>query len=179
MPNKQLAQVGTVLIDLIKAKDKQIANAFLQKGGWEGWLQVELSNALNAEFPGQITVQREVVGPFNGQQRVDILATSAVGHPIAIELKAESIFQSGNGISIGASARDDFRKIEGAGNRARYQFLQFALSLSEPGAASLEVFAAHVKNESGLVESVDVIPFSVPNLDFLLIGLCIVAYKTV
>lgn len=76
----------------------QSQTAFLQKGGWEGWLQVEFASYLQTL---SFQVQREYPA-YTTAQRADILAQSLsqVAPPIyqydIVELKTESLFQSGN-----------------------------------------------------------------------------------
>lgn len=169
-------QIIACLTLLIKSKGSEMANAFMQKGGWEGWLQVELASDLNARFPLQIAAQREMTGPFKGDQRVDLLARTSSSPPVAIEIKAESIFQSGNNMTIGKLAVLDFDKIVGEGLSSEYRFLQFALALSGEGGQALKEFAKLAEKRSE-VEAVFVHEYPLPSLDFLEVTLCVVGYK--
>lgn len=69
------------------------------KGGWEGWLQVEIALALAAGFGGIVEVDREV--PYANLRRVlelknlrtDVFVDIGDDQFILMEIKAESKFQ--------------------------------------------------------------------------------------
>jgi hypothetical protein len=73
----------------------KIYGNFMQKGGWEGWAQVELMNYLNAM--GGTTIQREIPIYVNPKYSADLIVNfqdPVIEHQICIELKCESVFQS-------------------------------------------------------------------------------------
>ncbi|KAG4428065.1 hypothetical protein IFR05_016451 [Cadophora sp. M221] len=69
-----------------------------QKGGWEGWLQVELASSLLRTSGMRYDILREQM-IYAGTERVDIWAKLAAGQEgfpfIGIELKVESEYQVG------------------------------------------------------------------------------------
>lgn len=72
-----------------------ICNNFNQKGGWEGWTQVELMNYINKL--GLTVVQREIPIYYNVKHAADLIVNfqdAQVNKQICIELKCESVFQS-------------------------------------------------------------------------------------
>ena len=94
-----------------KTLSKKFMIAFNQKGGIEGWAQVEFALALSNMFT---TVQREVPVYTNKALRADIVCTNGIGaaavHEI-VELKCESIFQSGlNANNLDGRIKDDASK---------------------------------------------------------------------
>jgi hypothetical protein len=97
------------------SKAQQIGMARAQKGGWEGWLQVELAIALQTNFGAQYTIEREQPIFTNAAQRVDIWAIPQGGQPtthpfLGIELKVESAFQTGAQGGLVARYGEDIRK---------------------------------------------------------------------
>lgn len=65
---------------------------YLQKGGWEGWMQVNIALALTQGFPNTKTYREQSVWD-GSNERVDLLLLSA-GEPTQIvELKCESFYQ--------------------------------------------------------------------------------------
>ncbi|KAJ3745982.1 hypothetical protein DFH05DRAFT_901333 [Lentinula detonsa] len=95
---------------------QKIAAAYNQKGGWEGWVQVELAIVLQQHFggDGQATVLREQY-VYNGtQQRCDILIDTKKynGEHFTnmFELKCES---SGNAGNFRTEVEKDCTKIGG------------------------------------------------------------------
>ncbi|ACJ00691.1 hypothetical protein [Rhodospirillum centenum] len=144
MPRITLDDITESLFLLLNAKANDIANAYLQKGGWEGWLQVELANLLNTQFGKTTNIQRENTEPYTGNQKADLLVTclpdgdmTPLPPPFAIELKAESIFQMGYGKTIGKTAKDDYDTIVEYGLTKKYRFAQFAVYMTEEGHRSL------------------------------------------
>ena len=78
-----------------QAKQLDITRAFAMKGGWEGWLQVELGLYL-AKQQYILGVDREKHVFDNANQKADLYITSnppAGPHKIVIELKCESQYQ--------------------------------------------------------------------------------------
>jgi hypothetical protein len=67
--------------------------AVLQKGGAEGWVQVEL-DALYKTLPNVAWVQREQHIFTNARQAVDFLIKCKDGPVTCVELKVESLFSS-------------------------------------------------------------------------------------
>ncbi len=68
--------------------------AVLQKGGAEGWVQVEL-DAIYKTLPNTAWVQREQHIFINAKEAVDFLIKCKDGPVTCLELKVESIFKSG------------------------------------------------------------------------------------
>lgn len=68
--------------------------AVLQKGGAEGWVQVEL-DARYKTLPNTAWVQREQHIFENAREKVDFLIKCNNGPTACVELKVESLFQSG------------------------------------------------------------------------------------
>lgn len=71
-----------------------IEQAFRMKGGWEGWLQVELG--LQLEATGQAIVEREQHVYKNNLQKTDMVITSLGSQPpirTIVEFKCESLAQ--------------------------------------------------------------------------------------
>jgi hypothetical protein len=67
--------------------------AVLQKGGAEGWVQVELNGIYNT-LPGVAWVQREQPIFTNPREKVDFLIKCQAGPTTCVELKVESLFNS-------------------------------------------------------------------------------------
>jgi len=67
-------------------------SAVLQKGGAEGWVQVEL-NEIYKTLPNVIWVQREQHIFKNASEKVDFLIKCKDGPSTCVELKVESLFQ--------------------------------------------------------------------------------------
>lgn len=144
MPRITLENVTDSLFLLLDGKAAEAENAYLQKGGWEGWLQVELANLLNLQYGQTTNIQRESTEPYTGSQRADLLVTclpdgdmTPLPPPLAIELKAESIFQMGYGKTIGKTARDDYETIAEYGLTRKFRFAQYAVYMSGEGQTSL------------------------------------------
>ena len=78
-----------------QGKQDQINRAFRMKGGWEGWLQVELALWLEGK-PETASVVREQHVYSSSSQAVDLLVTSKSGTRHMIELKCESVNQDCN-----------------------------------------------------------------------------------
>jgi hypothetical protein len=75
----------------------KILQIYQQKGGWEGWAQVELANGLSTL--ADCTCQREIMVYANNQKRADLLLTSKISTDPrqVMELKCESLFQDAQG----------------------------------------------------------------------------------
>jgi hypothetical protein len=86
---------------IIKERTESIVKARQQKGGWEGWLQVEMGLALPLRLGLQYDFLREqqIFAAPNNAQRVDLWLTPAPGQTkrpiLGIELKVESEYQTG------------------------------------------------------------------------------------
>ena len=78
--------------DLIAKNPEAIIENYLQKGGWEGWAQVELERKYKT-LPGLEWVLREQNIYEEKREAVDFLISSDSGL-FCIELKCESLFQS-------------------------------------------------------------------------------------
>jgi hypothetical protein len=89
---------------------QNMIGAYMQKGGWEGWAQVEFASFLTRNNYYK-SVQRELTGIFKSGERADLLCSGDLAAQTyindIIELKTETLFQSGSG-------KDDFKKrVEG------------------------------------------------------------------
>jgi hypothetical protein len=76
---------------------RQLVAGFLQRGGLEGWVQVEIANALVRNLPREINLEREVsyarLVDGNANLRADIALAFPNQTRIGVELKVESLFQ--------------------------------------------------------------------------------------
>jgi hypothetical protein len=98
------------IADALVERHEQIVAARNQKGGWEGWLQVELATALLRPWAMEYDIYREQV-IFSGSERIDIWCQPVAKHKgqipyIGVELKVESEYQAGTGKTF----RDRFEK---------------------------------------------------------------------
>lgn len=88
------------------ANNANIYAAYRTRGGWEGWLQVELARDLANNLPGTATLIRENAAYYVGGQRADITIDLGVGLPkLVVELKCESMWQQALGGGNRLSAR--------------------------------------------------------------------------
>ncbi|CAN9356377.1 unnamed protein product [Alternaria alternata] len=91
----------------------KIQQIYLQKGGWEGWAQVEL--ALHFTAIGGWNCQREVQVYHDSQKRADLLLTAEGGPPntTIIELKTEALWRDAHGVNqFVESMKEDLYKID-------------------------------------------------------------------
>ncbi|MDG9670896.1 hypothetical protein ONV78_24365 [Hahella sp. CR1] len=102
-----------------KNKGEEIVRNFMQKGGWEGWAQVELANVFQT-LPGDgvVNVEREVHAYQNARQAVDIKITDVNQQKsFLVELKCESLFASADSATQQAGNKfylnfqDDIQKL--------------------------------------------------------------------
>jgi hypothetical protein len=83
------AWVETAVAHLLNTKGTIIDAAYQQKGGWEGWAQVEIAISLAATVPNN-TVLREPHPYPNAGSKADVLLTITAGgqaHHEILELK--------------------------------------------------------------------------------------------
>jgi hypothetical protein len=78
----------------------KIQAIYHQKGGWEGWAQVELAYVFTQQYP-EINCFREQQVYAGTERRADMVLTHPDQVTMVIELKTESLFQD---TSIGVSA---------------------------------------------------------------------------
>ncbi|KAF8315956.1 hypothetical protein DL93DRAFT_2078740 [Clavulina sp. PMI_390] len=86
-----MADVVQVISEWAAANEAKLAKIYKQKGGWEGWAQVELTSKLAQQFPGAALREVAVYVDLGPRPRTaDIL----LGPPFdIIELKCESLNQ--------------------------------------------------------------------------------------
>ncbi|KDN67625.1 hypothetical protein CSUB01_10831 [Colletotrichum sublineola] len=89
-----------------------IANAYSEKGGWEGWAQVEIANVIKANYEG-LSVTRED-GVYDGSiARSDlVLVNEASGVRNVIELKCQRGSARTNSKWIVQQVLDDAGKLQ-------------------------------------------------------------------
>lgn len=89
-----------------------ISNAYFEKGGWEGWAQVEIANIIKAKYPG-LSVTRED-GVYDGSiARSDlVLVNETTGVRNVIELKCQRGSAKDNPKWIVQQVIDDARKLQ-------------------------------------------------------------------
>lgn len=78
----------------ISNNGEKVWTIWLQKGGWEGWAQVEIMSAMTGN---NISVQREMAIYTDPKKAVDFIVnfqSPDVKKQICLELKCESLFQS-------------------------------------------------------------------------------------
>lgn len=94
-PQDSIKQVIGWIEGWILKNQQKVIQAFLEKGGWEGWAQVELAEVLR-QLPQGPTVQREHPIYDNSREAVDFYISWAYNAhpPLCIELKCESLWQS-------------------------------------------------------------------------------------
>ncbi|KAL1859775.1 hypothetical protein Daus18300_009365 [Diaporthe australafricana] len=105
------------LTDVVSSNKDKVARMHAFKGGWEAWLQVELTLALQDDLRGkqgllQHTHTREDTAYHDSAQRVDVLVTSEIPGGQSkwtntIELKCESKFNRG----FAGSVVGDYNKV--------------------------------------------------------------------
>jgi hypothetical protein len=91
--NGIVKDIATSIIE----RSARIVEARAQKGGWEGWLQVELASALRILHGMQYDILREQP-VYAASQRIDIWAQPVSGQSVphlGVELKVESEYQTG------------------------------------------------------------------------------------
>lgn len=109
LPDQILVSIARILV----SKAAAIAEARTHKGGWEGWLQVELAMGLKPQLGTHYTIKREQPIFLDHSQRVDILATPTPAdssHYLGVELKVESAYQTGSKGVLPARYSEDIRK---------------------------------------------------------------------
>lgn len=94
-----------------KIRNDQFKYYWPVKGGWEGWIQVDLVAHLLA-IDNTLEVSREQPIFNNAAQRVDLLLNSdqLAEHQIPVEIKAESFYNRANPFVRGL--RNDYHKLE-------------------------------------------------------------------
>jgi len=100
------------------AAQRKLIAGYLQKGGLEGWTQVEIADLLGRSFPSRVRVDREVLyrefAPEGVEKALlaDVVLFLTEPTAIAIELKIESIYQEANASSrLAQRYRDDVGKV--------------------------------------------------------------------
>jgi hypothetical protein len=112
MPENVLDEIRQWTKDNFTPANK-IQQIYLQKGGWEGWAQVEL--ALHFTAIGGWNCQREILVYHGSQKRADLLLTAEDGPPntTIIELKTEALWRDDDGADkFVKSMKEDLYKIE-------------------------------------------------------------------
>lgn len=99
------------VIDLIctwlhdETAQRKLVAGYLQKGGLEGWTQVEIADVLGRAFPPDVRVDREVLyrefAPEGVEKSLmaDVVLFLTQPNAVAIELKIESIYQEATAAS--------------------------------------------------------------------------------
>lgn len=102
--------VGEFVAEWAKARGGQFSYNWVVKGGWEGWVQVDLVAYIFA-WNVEVDVLREQAIYVNTNQRVDLLfnGTSATESQIPMEMKAQSLNNSANFLP---GLESDLEKIE-------------------------------------------------------------------
>ncbi|KAL8713283.1 MAG: hypothetical protein Q9225_006787 [Loekoesia sp. 1 TL-2023] len=118
----------------------KIAAAYHQRGGWEGWAQVEIAYAIQQKYE-KVALVREVKVFEGTGQAADFVITHRTDHtqPVQIvELKCERGSLSGN--QFGALVASDIRKIQTSPLRADFKpatVYVVAISVTQDGLRSL------------------------------------------
>lgn len=110
------------IVDFVNTHHRKLWEIMEQKGGWEGWLQVELAFLITESSAHAYVAERELNVFKKAGQRVDIWATGAQGpvQSVGIELKCESHYQDNvGGARLNARLSEDVEKIL-AGVRQEY-----------------------------------------------------------
>ncbi|KAH6909326.1 hypothetical protein BKA70DRAFT_232831 [Coprinopsis sp. MPI-PUGE-AT-0042] len=95
------------------ARDKRIVDIYKQKGGWEGWLQVELA-LLFAGMGGKVTREERIYDTGLGRLRMDLLFKPNPDDQLqyGIELKCQSSGQDElNANTFRDAFKQDLRKV--------------------------------------------------------------------
>lgn len=140
---------------------RQLVAGFLQRGGLEGWVQVEIANALVSRLPPEVHVEREVsyaalVGG-TANLRVDIAILFPQGAPVdrprlGIELKIESLFQQANlGGSLAQRYLSDVEKVTPYAFSPTTAFVVCGIAITEEANRGMEHATAQL-NQSGTLD---------------------------
>ena len=78
---------------IIRPNWDKIQMIYKQKGGWEGWLQVELANYLYENYAPAWTIERERQVYVGSGKKADITLTKMGQTSHVVELKVESMYQ--------------------------------------------------------------------------------------
>ncbi|KAI7353305.1 hypothetical protein KC336_g22388 [Hortaea werneckii] len=107
---------------VLERKDR-IVEARQEKGGWEGWLQVELAHYLRRRKGMEYAIEREQP-IFASRQLIDLWASPLPSRNdlpwMGVELKVESEFQTGSGKTLLPRFKDDILKCN-AGPKVQFK----------------------------------------------------------
>jgi hypothetical protein len=110
MPNQE--DVLAMIDAWAEYRYSEISKIYLQKGGWEGWAQVELALAFSLRYE-KINVFREETVYSGSNRRADLTLMLAGHQTQVVELKVESLWQDQSlGVSGFVNAvKEDISKI--------------------------------------------------------------------
>lgn len=109
-PNEE--EVLSLIGNWAQANYKAIQQVYLQRGGWEGWMQVNIAMLLNEFYPNVIMQREEHV--YTGSNMRADLTFKIAGEPTqVVELKVESLWQDASAGVSGflAAYKKDIDKI--------------------------------------------------------------------
>lgn len=111
MTSINVDQFAVAITQWARARNNQFARNWPVKGGWEGWVQVDLTAHILA-VDSSIDILREQPVYANNRQRCDLLLNSndVPAGQIPVEIKAESFDNSGRFIN---GVEDDLDKFDG------------------------------------------------------------------
>jgi len=100
MSTLTIDQFGAAVRDWAAQHNSKLKFHWTVKGGWEGWIQVDLTAYL-LSLDSTLDILREQPIYQNNLKRVDLLLNANLpgGGPIPVEIKAESFDNQGNFIS--------------------------------------------------------------------------------
>ncbi|HEY3506469.1 MAG TPA: hypothetical protein VGN37_27230 [Actinocatenispora sp.] len=122
-------QFGRAVIDWAGRRGGQFASNWPVKGGWEGWIQVDLTaHILSAD--SAIDILREQPVFANSRQRCDLLLNTnqMPAHQIVVELKAQSFDNRDRFITGVESDLDKFNTLDYAYQRSTCVMLAMPFS---------------------------------------------------
>jgi hypothetical protein len=102
MTTLTVEQFASLVVDWSKRREQQFRYNWVVKGGWEGWIQVDLT-AYMLSADSTIEVLREQPIYTSDRKRTDLLlnSTLATDAQIPVEIKAESFENRGAGFVSG------------------------------------------------------------------------------
>jgi hypothetical protein len=110
MTTMNVEQVVTAVREWAAARNAQFKYYWPVKGGWEGWVQVDLTAFILAHDSTEEILREQPIFP-NARQRVDLLinADQRPAQQVGVEIKAQSFDNAGRFI---AGVDDDLAKLE-------------------------------------------------------------------
>lgn len=119
MTTINVEQFGRGVVDWAGRRGGQFASNWPVKGGWEGWIQVDLTAHI-LSIDSAIDVLREQPVFANSRQRCDLLLNTnqMPAHQIVVEIKAQSFDNRDRFITGVAGDLDKFTTLDSAYQRS-------------------------------------------------------------